>query len=189
MKPFDYLAVVTSIVLGLGITQLMTGVGQLLVIHNRVQSPWIPLAWVLILLLAQLEFWWWHFGLASRQEWRFFSFLLLLASPVLMYLLSVLIFPKVDGPGPECTVNWFDHHAANRHWFFALAIAVLAVNTLEAMSRGDKFFNIIRLSHSIWAGLFVVAMLVQECVAQAAVAVGTLVLLLLFIRELREPLR
>jgi hypothetical protein len=43
MDPFSYLSVLTSIVLALGITRILTGLGRLLQKRGRVRVYWVHL--------------------------------------------------------------------------------------------------------------------------------------------------
>jgi hypothetical protein len=45
MTPFEYLAVLISIVLGLGVTELLTGVQRMAHARERIAFHWLPLAW------------------------------------------------------------------------------------------------------------------------------------------------
>jgi hypothetical protein len=47
MDPFSYLSVLTSIVLALGITRILSGVGRLLQTRGRVRIYWVHLLWAL----------------------------------------------------------------------------------------------------------------------------------------------
>jgi hypothetical protein len=52
---FSYLAVLLSIVLGLGLTQLLTATGRLIRHRDRVRVQWLPLLWAAILLLIYVQ--------------------------------------------------------------------------------------------------------------------------------------
>ncbi len=54
MHAFGYLSVLTSIVLGLGIACLLTGLRQLLQAHGLVRLYWCHLLWALYLLIFQI---------------------------------------------------------------------------------------------------------------------------------------
>jgi hypothetical protein len=50
-RTFAYLSVLTSIVLGLGIARLLTGLGRLIQARGRGRLYWVPVLWALDLLL------------------------------------------------------------------------------------------------------------------------------------------
>jgi hypothetical protein len=51
MDAFGYLSVLLSIILGLGLTQLLTAIGRLIRHRDRVRVHWLPLLWAAVLLL------------------------------------------------------------------------------------------------------------------------------------------
>ena len=65
MDRFSYLSVLISIILGLGITQLVTGLGRLIQARHRVRLYWPSVVWTGILLLIHVQTWWSMFGLRN----------------------------------------------------------------------------------------------------------------------------
>src|SRR5512139_2208617 len=96
MEEFSYLSVLITIILGLGIAQLMTGLGWLIVSRERVRLYWPTVAWVALLLVFHILTWWTMFGLRNYREWNFLAFLVLLLQPIVLYLLAVLILPDFN---------------------------------------------------------------------------------------------
>src|SRR6478672_4069223 len=66
MDPFSYLSVLISIILGLGITQLVTGLGRLIQARGRIKFYAPTIAWVGLLLIIHVQTWWAMFGLRSQ---------------------------------------------------------------------------------------------------------------------------
>src|SRR5262245_10261047 len=93
MDPFSYLAVLISIILGLGITQLLSGLGRLLQDRRRVKVYWPTIVWVGLLLVVHVQTWWAMFGLRTLSNWSFLAFLLVLLQPIVLFLLAALILP------------------------------------------------------------------------------------------------
>ena len=114
MHTFAYLSVLTSIVLGLGIARLLTGLGRLLQARGRVRLDWVHMLWALNLLLFQTLTWWILFRWQSRTEWTFFLFVFLLLSPTISFLLTVLLFP--DGMGRTCASTTSPTTAGSSPW-------------------------------------------------------------------------
>jgi hypothetical protein len=92
---FQYLAVLLSIVLGLGVTQLLTGVGRLVQARHAVRPYWPPLVWVALLLLVHVQSWWAMFELRTHAPWTFLQFLVVLLTPTTLYLMAALALPDV----------------------------------------------------------------------------------------------
>src|SRR3954471_23039506 len=85
---FSYLSVLLSIIIGLGVTQLLTAVGRLIRHRDRVRVDWLPLLWAAVLLVIFVQVWWSMFGLRNYREWNFVSFLLVLAQTCTLYMMA-----------------------------------------------------------------------------------------------------
>src|SRR5215470_13173451 len=84
---FSYLAVLLSIVLGLGLTQLLTAGGRIIRQRASIRLHWLPILWAAILFLIYLQVWWAMYGFRLRREWSFLSFAIVLAQTALLYLM------------------------------------------------------------------------------------------------------
>jgi hypothetical protein len=93
MDTFSYLSVLISIVLGLGITNLLGGVATLLRRRAEVKMYWPLPIWLVTLFLIHVQTWWTMFGLRRVGHWSFAEFLIVLMQPVLLYLMTALIRP------------------------------------------------------------------------------------------------
>jgi hypothetical protein len=113
MKPFDYLAIITSIIVSAGITQLLSASGAILVKYSQVHLYCIPFIWAVVLFVSQIEFRWWCFNLRHSLSWVFVDFVLPLLSPIAMYFLSVIVLSTI-GEAYKALVNmkryYYDHH-------------------------------------------------------------------------------
>jgi hypothetical protein len=58
MDPFSYLSVLISIVLALGMTRVLAGVGEMLQARSRRRLYWVHIVGVANLFL----YWWWRGG-------------------------------------------------------------------------------------------------------------------------------
>ncbi len=94
---YNYLSVLVSIILGLGITNLLIGFAGLVRERARVRmyAP-VPI-WMVTFFFAHVQMWWAMFGLASVQHWTFAKFLSVLLQPVALFLTSAFIAPDLSG--------------------------------------------------------------------------------------------
>src|SRR5260221_4591987 len=93
MDTFSYLSVLISIVLGLGITNLLGGMATLLSRRADVRMYWPLPIWLVTLFLMHVQTWWTMFGLRRVGHWTFAEFLIVLMQPVLLYLMTALVQP------------------------------------------------------------------------------------------------
>jgi hypothetical protein len=93
INPFEYVTVLISIVLGLGITQILTGIADLVHQSKRVKVYWPHLLWVIVILVLHVQDWWVTFDLRNFSPWRLPTFLFVMIYPVVLFILARLLFP------------------------------------------------------------------------------------------------
>lgn len=130
MDKFNYLTVLVSIILGLGVTQLLTGIGRMLQNRDRVVLYWPAIGSVLSLLVAHVLVWWTLFELHTHGEWTFPGFISVLLMPILLYLLSALVLPDF---GDSVADDLRQHYYANSRWFFGLWVLVIGASFLREL--------------------------------------------------------
>jgi hypothetical protein len=136
MNTFAYLSVLTSIILALGITRVLTGIGRLLQFRGHVQLYWVHLLWSLNVFLYLVLNWWILFRWAAQGQWNFFLFLFVLLSPTVAYLLSELLFPIPLEDG----VDFKQHFYLNHRWFFVLAALLPLIDAVDTLLKGREHF-------------------------------------------------
>lgn len=137
MAPFDYISLLTSIVLALGITRVLTGLGRLLQSRGRLSAYWVHAVWGMNVLLWLLLDWWILYRWHNQAQWTFFLFLFVLVSPVIAFLLSVLLFPEPVEDG----LDFKAHFYANRRWFFGLAALLPPLDAVDTLLKGLAHFQ------------------------------------------------
>ena len=60
MSQFEYVAVLISIIAGLALTQLLRGVGRMVVTKDGPRAYWVHLIWTLYFFIEITMFWWWE---------------------------------------------------------------------------------------------------------------------------------
>jgi hypothetical protein len=125
VSAFDYLAVLLSIVLGLGITQLLTGFASLARARDRTRVYWPALMQMAVVFLIHVQVWWALFGLRGIAHWTFAQFLVVLMQPVTVYMMAAFITPEVSAEGAvDLRGAYFREH----RWFFGALVAALLVS-------------------------------------------------------------
>src|SRR3954466_9687397 len=93
MDAFSYLSVLLSIILGLGLTQILTSLGRILRDRDRVRIDWLPISWGLLLVVVYVQVWWAMFGLRTQRDWAFFGFAVVLAQTATLYVMAAVALP------------------------------------------------------------------------------------------------
>ena len=130
MKPFDYLTVLISIVMGLAIANLLSGVVRLMHARHRVRIYWPPVVWSVLLFVITTQHWWSEYNLRFKTDWGFDGFLGTLLIPVDLYLLCALVLPNRDDDDQIDLRAWY---FTNRRTFFILLIALAPLAYIEEL--------------------------------------------------------
>jgi hypothetical protein len=124
MDKFNYLLVIVGIIIGLGLSQILIGLVDYIQNRHRVRLSGIQLAWMFMLFLEQLEYW---YSLYSAESFgkNFATFLGCLLYPTFMFLATGILVPKVRDQG---VLNLPDCYYETHRWFFgACSLGMLAL--------------------------------------------------------------
>jgi hypothetical protein len=135
---FNYLSVLISIVLALGMTRVLAGVGEMLQARTRHRIYWVHVVWIINLLLYLVIAWWIFYRWRNQQPWTFFLFVFVLISPTILYLASLLLFPRESAL--ERPVDYKAHYYANHRAFFILFALFTPVDIIDSLLKGIPHF-------------------------------------------------
>lgn len=138
MDPFSYLVVLTSIVLGLGVTRLVGGLGHLMQTRRRKRPYWVHILWMVNLLLAMAIVWWVAYRWRSNEHWTFLLFIWLLLLPTILYLISSLLFPDQDD---EPITDWRAYFYENHRDIFLLYALIFPIDIVDTLLKGMAHFR------------------------------------------------
>lgn len=138
MDPFSYLSVLISIILALGMTRVLAGVGEMLQARSRRKIYWVHVVWIVNLFLYLVIAWWIFYRWRNQQPWTFFLFVFVLISPTILYLASLLLFPR-EGEVDE-SVNYKAHYYANHRAFFIILALFAPVDVVDTLLKGIPHF-------------------------------------------------
>jgi hypothetical protein len=126
ISAFEYVTVFISIILGLGVTQILTGIADLVHQNNRVKVYWPHLLWIFLVLIMHVHEWWVTFELRSLEKWRLALFLFVLLYPVTLFILARLLFPFGFTEGP-IDLKKFYYENYRRIFLFGSILALLSI--------------------------------------------------------------
>ncbi|MGA2018831.1 MAG: hypothetical protein ABSH26_17975 [Opitutaceae bacterium] len=131
MNQFEFLSVFVSIIIALGISNILSSAMRLIRRRGRVRMHFPTLVWMAVLFLLQLFIWWLAFQRREWTNWTFFRFLLYLLMPILVSVPGYLLVPEIELElTPEYDLEAEFNH--NRRWFFALLAAMGTVSFVES---------------------------------------------------------
>ena len=182
LDAFSYLSVLLSIILGLGLTQLLTAAGRLIRHRDRVHVDWLPLLWSSVLLVVYVQAWWAMFGLRGLREWTFVTFLVVLAQTTTLYMMAAVILPEqVEDTGVDLAAHYARHH----RWFFGFFLATLCISVVKDVLLSGHLPGAVNLVfHAVLAAVCVTAIVADGRRVQVGVSVVGAIVVALYIGAL-----
>lgn len=128
MSPFEFVTVLISIILGLGITQIMSGLADLIHQWKDVRLYWPHLLWVVLIFILQVQDWWLLYQLKEITSWRLPVFLLQVLYPISLFILARILFPM--SPDAKST-DMRMYYLENYRKFFVMVMILSALSAME----------------------------------------------------------
>jgi len=128
MTPFEYVTVLISIILGLGITQIVSGVADLIHHSKHVKLYWPHLLWLVLVFFLHVQEWWQIYELKSYEAWHLPVFLFVVLYPIVLFILARILFPSIKD---DSMVVLKTFYFANFPKFFSFISLLAALAILE----------------------------------------------------------
>ena len=142
MSSFEFIAVLLSIIFGLAIANVLSGVLEAFLRRELTDTR---VAWSILVANILLLDWWLFFKWSDHTEWRFYEFLYLVVWATVHYLLAVALFPYKYLTG-------YSEKLQQRFVLIAL-IVVAVLDVGEKVVLGDLF--------DPWYYLFIILFIVS----------------------------
>jgi hypothetical protein len=120
LEGFNHLSVLLAIILGLAITQILSGFRGLVHARARIRMYWPAITWAWLLLVIDVQTWWAMFGLRNHRDWTFGQFAVVLLQTIILYMLAALILPDFGTEGSE-PFDLRESYFRQARWFYCLA--------------------------------------------------------------------
>jgi hypothetical protein len=174
---FRWISVALSIVLGLGITRLLSASVVVFRMRQAVAIDWVPLAWAACIFVWQVQFWWAIIELPQLVgTWTFPEFLFLLALPMLLFLAAALVLPPAELPAGESLGEFF---ASDGRWALVPLTAYFVVALLaDALFWGLPFLSLAAALNVVLAALPLAFLAVPRRPARVAITLAYVALTL-----------
>ena len=148
MDVFEYLSVLVSVILGLGITHLLAGASKM-VHHRDTMRLYLPhIVWTVNLLLLILAIWWGMFWWSTLHDWFFFQFLFIVTYAICLFLSAGMLYPWSI---PD-DFDFERHFMYNRRWFFGFVMAGWIIDIPETLLKGDIGLREVPVLYFVFAG-------------------------------------
>ncbi len=181
MQAFQHLSVLVSIVVGMAVSQLIFGLGQLV---RRRGSARIDPLYILsnaIVLLILVDSWWSTFSWSNVPGWSYRRTWFLMLNPLLVTMAAQLLLPDWD----EKPVDFSRTYYKNHRLIFGLLAFYPLIDMLDSALKGSAQFRSLGAGYpmvcSALALLCAVAAFAQGRMIQGICLVGILLVLLSFV--------
>ena len=136
MTVFEFVMVLVSIIIGLGIAQMLEGILRVLRSGRPYNTYWVHSIWLALTFFEMAEHWayrWTYYG--GQTDWTVFALLFFLLPTILLFLASGLLFPESE------VTPLRGYYYQVRRAFFAVFISVMAVYSMEGWWVHDTGFG------------------------------------------------
>lgn len=184
MTQFEYVMALVSIVVGLGLTHILSAIGA--GIHRlrghgapiRLES--IYLIWMLTILILLVSFWWWEFKLQQTEiAWTFPIYLFIISYAITFYLVAVILVPeRMEGVNDS-----FAYFISVRHWFLGMLLANQLIDIYDTALKGNAW--LMRPTYvfqaTVYCAIYIVGMLTKRRWVHLALAIVYLAMNVVYI--------
>ena len=173
MSIFEYLTVAVSIVLALGVGQLISSIPYVFAARK---SDWLHAFYFVFLVIAHIVVWWRIWPLNAVSSWNILEFAILMGSPLSLYLAATALVSS----NPEQIGDWKEHFAEHSHWIISAIAAIVFFGILRS-------YFILEVTSAWWSfamlGIYVAAAISRKRIVHIAVIFPTLlyIVVLLFL--------
>ena len=152
MSLFEFLMVLLSIIVGLGLSELLTGFARVLRQGRGREFCIAHAAVVFTIGIALLQVFWESWSLRAQTSWTFPGALLMLGGPILLHLIAHVLFP-----GEDEDIDLEAYYFSKVRLIWSLALLAVVVGTLfRPVAFGEDLFKVDNLSSFPLAAAFVV---------------------------------
>jgi hypothetical protein len=96
VNPFEYVYTLVSIIVGLGITQILSSLADLLYHHQKVKLYWPHSAWVAFIFFLLIQDWFVTYQLRNTSNWNIPNLAFVLSYPILLFTCAKMLLPTND---------------------------------------------------------------------------------------------
>jgi len=136
---FDFISVLISIIIGLGVTHLLSGAGRAFYRRRKTPIDEVHMVLTASTLLILVLNWWVTFAWRTETNWTYEKFLVLIIWTVSLYMLTIFLYPPDLSEAEEHRAVW----QQNRVGYYGAFVTICVFDILQTAMRGGLF-------HPVW---------------------------------------
>ncbi len=94
MNVYEFILILSSIIVGLGVAELFGGVVR--VLRGELKAGALHAVWVTLIFIFQVQWLWASWELHGRGAWLFPEFILFIIGPIGYFMAAAMLFPARD---------------------------------------------------------------------------------------------
>jgi hypothetical protein len=130
ISPFEYVTILVSIILGLGITKILSSLAELLYDFKKVSFFWVHTIWVILILYIHVQEWFILYELKGYPAWKLPVFLFILIYPITLFLAASMLFPVIDKNEEVDLKTFFSNNYKPLYFLFLICIVLSLIFNL-----------------------------------------------------------
>lgn len=156
MERLSYLATFVSLILGLGVANVLANLSTLVKRGRGSDWYWVHTLWSVFLLVLMAWEWWILLHWQTVSAMGFFTYLSLLIKPSLLFFASDLLFPE---PGTAGATDLKEHFFGVHRAFLLALVAYILADVFDTMLKGWDHFLDLGIGYPIALGTALLAQL------------------------------
>jgi len=149
MSVFEYLGVFLSLIMGLGVTHILTGISKTVHFRQTVKPCWVQLMWALNSLIYIIIIWWGMFWWSGQEHWSFFQFLFIILYAIALFALCSLLYPWSIAPDFDFEAHFYN----SRMWFFGALTVCWLIDIPETLMKSGEGLRALPAGYLIFIGV------------------------------------
>ncbi len=142
MDPFEYVVVITALISGLGIAQILSGLADIISHLSHIKISWPLIIMSINTFLSLIQEWFINYHYAKQVEaWSMFHVMLLLLYPTLLFILARMLFPTGLREHEE---DLHEYYMDQWRWLFSISTLIITVSIFH-----DLYFSDLQLLDQI----------------------------------------
>jgi len=96
ISPFEYISILVSIIIGLGITQILSAFTDLLYHYKKIKFYWPHSIWIIFILFLQIQDWFVFYQLEAIKVWTLPQLVFVISYPITLFICAKMLLPTND---------------------------------------------------------------------------------------------
>lgn len=163
---FGHVRIIIAMVIGLGITRLLSGVAGLIQHPGYRRASTLHILWVLAVFLEFVLLWWWDVPSLRGVGLTFRVYVSQILYAILLYMAATLLFPDKVGEYDDLEEFFID----KRYWFFLFLSLTWFVEFIKLKDPYVRLNLEFAAQAGISVAIFVAAILFKNRIVQISLA-------------------